>query len=679
MGLTASVAIPVIAIIVLGILIRGVVDQTVVVYMVGLAALIVLLGVLFVNYFVRRRILDRIQGLVDVCRKHAAGDYSARALVIGDDEFAMLSMSINTLFDNQGFASGGVGASTTNSSDAAALQAQIEKLLQEVSAVGDGDLRVQAEVTPDTLGVLADSFNYMIEELAKVVGRVQATAMQVTNATRRILDRSDELAQASSTQVLQISQTTEAVEALAIFIQNVARNAQLSAEAAQDALHNADSGQQAVRQSIDGMVVIRENVQETSKKIKRLGERSNEIGEIVRIIEDIADQTNLLALNAAIQSAMAGEHGRGFAVVADEIRLLAERSTESTKRIATLVKSIQGDTFEAVVAMEDSTQEVVKGSQLADEAGRALNSIYTAVERQAQMIETIARAANEQAQVSENVAVAMGQISEITRQTNAGTQEGAMSVSYLAELAEQLRASVSTFRLPDHANEMVDVFPSMAGIPALPGGNADQYYQQDMGMGMQNEWNQGFSSDFLSLPQPQGSGNSGAYKLALNNKQDSQPGLAGTPRYDGQQFNGGQQYSNQQAFDQPQYGNQQNFNSQQYGNQQNFNSQQYGNQQAFEGQQYGIQHGYREVSGFENQQGFEGQQQFYPMPESAYGSPNQPPFPGSIQEPGLGQQNVGSQAGQSMPANQRWRNPQQSQPSFGQDQMPFPNNGRSGQ
>jgi len=646
MGLTASVAIPVIAIIVLGILIRGVVDQTVVVYMVGLFALIVLLGVLFVNYFVRRRILDRVQGLVDVCRKYAAGDHSVRALVIGDDEFAMLSMSINTLFDNQGFAPGGA-APASSSSDAAALQAQIEKLLQEVSAVGDGDLRVQAEVTPDTLGVLADSFNYMIEELAKVVGRVQATAMQVTNATRRILDGSDVLAQASSTQVQQISQTTEAVEALAIFIQNVARNAQLSAEAAQDALHNADAGQQAVRQSIDGMLVIRENVQETSKKIKRLGERSNEIGEIVRIIEDIADQTNLLALNAAIQSAMAGEHGRGFAVVADEIRLLAERSTESTKRIATLVKSIQGDTFEAVVAMEDSTQEVVKGSQLADEAGRALNSIYTAVERQAQMIETIAHAANEQAQVSENVAVAMGQISEITRQTNAGTQEAAMSVSYLAELADQLRASVSTFRLPDHANEMVDVFPSMAGVPALSGGNADQYYQQDMGMGMQNEWNQGFSSDFLSLPQPQGAGNSGAYQFAFNKQQDfgSQPGFTGTPRYGGQQFHSDQQF---------------------------------GNQQAFEGQQFGIQPVYEDMTGFENQPGYEGQN-FNPMSESAYGSSNQSAFPSSIQIPGMGQQNVGSQPGQSMPANQRWRNPQQSQPSFGHDQSPFPNNGHSGQ
>jgi methyl-accepting chemotaxis protein len=591
-------------------------------------------------------------------------------MVVGDDEFAMLAMSLNTLFDNQGFASGsGIGAPIGNSSDAAALQAQIEKLLQEVSAVGDGDLRVQAEVTPDTLGVLADSFNYMIEELAKVVGRVQATAMQVTNATRRILDRSDELAQASSTQVEQISQTTEAVEALAIFIQNVARNAQLSAEAAQDALHNADAGQQAVRQSIDGMMVIRENVQETSKKIKRLGERSNEIGEIVRIIEDIADQTNLLALNAAIQSAMAGEHGRGFAVVADEIRLLAERSTESTKRIATLVKSIQGDTFEAVVAMEDSTQEVVKGSQLADEAGRALNSIYTAVERQAQMIETIAHAANEQAQVSENVAVAMGQISEITRQTNAGTQEAAMSVSYLAELADQLRASVSTFRLPDQANEMVDVFPSMVGVPALPGGTSDQYYQQDIGMGMQNEWNQGFSSDFLSLPQPQGTGNSGAHQFAFNNQQSfgSQPAFNDASMYGGQQFNDGQQFGNQQAFE-----------GQYYGNQMNFNAQQYTNQQAYDGQQFGVQPGYGDVAAFE-QQGFGGGQQYNQMPESAFGNMNQSAFPASNQVPGMGQQSFGSQQGQSMPANQRWRNPQQNQPSYGQDQTPFPNNGHSGQ
>ncbi len=375
MGLVASAAIPVVLIAILGYYASQRLqssssgDSSTFVLIVVACAIIVLIGVLTVNYFIQRRIKDRLLGLVDVCRDYAGGDRTMRAAVNGDDEFAMLSMSLNTLLDSQGASQGGATFSS-GGSDASALQAQIEKLLQEVSAVGDGDLRVQAEVTPDTLGVLADSFNYMIEELAKVVGRVQTTAVQVTNATRRIIDRSTELTQASETQVSQISQTTEAVEALAIFIQNVARNAQLSAEVAQEALRNASSGQQSVRQTIEGMLLIRENVQETSKKIKRLGERSNEIGEIVRIIEDIADQTNLLALNAAIQSAMAGEHGRGFAVVADEIRLLAERSTESTKRIATLVKSIQGDTYEAVVAMEDSTQEVVKGSQLADEAGR---------------------------------------------------------------------------------------------------------------------------------------------------------------------------------------------------------------------------------------------------------------------------------------------------------------------
>src|SRR5258705_10107914 len=167
------------------------------------------------------------------------------------------------------------------------------------------------------------------------------------------------------------------------------------------------------------MVHIRENVQETSKKIKRLGERSQEVGEIVRLIEDIADQTNLLALNAAIQSAMAGEHGRGFAVVADEIRLLAERVTEATKKIATLVKGIQGDTFEAVVAMEESTQDVVTGSRLADEAGDALRSIYVAVDRQAKMIEGTAHAANERAQTAEAGAAALNPHPQITPPTQA--------------------------------------------------------------------------------------------------------------------------------------------------------------------------------------------------------------------------------------------------------------------
>ena len=718
-GLFASATIPVVFIAVLGWYASQRLapsDATSFVLVVVACAIIVLLGVLTINYFIQRQIRDRLLAVVDVCRDYAGGDRTIRAPVSGEDEFAMLSMSLNTLLDNQGFIQGGVSVGS-NGNDAAALQAQIEKLLQEVSAVGDGDLRVQAEVTPDTLGVLADSFNYMIEELAKVVGRVQATAVQVTNATRRILDRSAELAQASDTQVAQIARTTEAVEALAIFIQNVARNAQLSAEAAQEALNNANSGQQAVRQTIEGMVLIRENVQETSKKIKRLGERSNEIGEIVRIIEDIADQTNLLALNAAIQSAMAGEHGRGFAVVADEIRLLAERSTESTKRIATLVKSIQGDTYEAVVAMEDSTQEVVRGSQLADDAGRSLNSIYTAVERQAQMIDGIARAANEQAAVSEAVAVAMGQISEITRQTNAGTQEAAASVSYLSELSEQLRASVSTFRLPDRGDETMDIFPGMTSVTALPDGNADLV---GVGVGMDNDWGQSFSMNFPPFSEPRNSPSVAALTAHAGQFPfgNSQPGFAGQqsfasqPSFGGQQpfsnqpnFGGQQPFGNQVSFGEQQpFSNQPSFGGQQpFSNQPSFDEQQsFSNQPSFGGQQpFSNQPSFDEQQSFSNQPSFGGQQQFGGLSgfdefsdfESfngqppfgqqfgniggglasqslpLYAQPNQPSFsqqPNSPQQP---QQQSGQASRQ-----RRLGGPQQNQPSYDQDQWSFPNN-----
>ncbi|GCE25269.1 hypothetical protein KDA_07530 [Dictyobacter alpinus] len=505
LGMYGSMFIPALFLVIVGVL-SITAGATTAGYVAFALAFVVAIIAFFLNYNIQRRVKSNLLSLAEVCRDFASGDRSVRAAVYGDGELPQLASALNAVLDGQGSSNSvSMGAA---GNDAAALQAQIEKLLQEVSAVGDGDLRVQAEVTPDTLGVLADSFNYMIEELAKVVGRVQSTAVQVTNATRRILDRSAELAQASETQVKQIIQTTEAVEALAVFIQNVARNAQLSVDMAQEALRSANNGQQAVRQTIEGMMLIRENVQETSKKIKRLGERSNEIGEIVRIIEDIADQTNLLALNAAIQSAMAGEHGRGFAVVADEIRLLAERSTESTKRIATLVKSIQGDTYEAVVAMEDSTQEVVKGSQLADDAGRSLNSIYSAVERQAQMIENIARAANEQTSVSEAVAVAMGRISEITRQTDAGTQEAAVSVSYLAELSEQLRASVSTFRLPDRTNDMLGSFSNVSAMGELSDQH-EQSFSPALGSGSAADggWGQNFSGNFPPLPEP---GNSGS-------------------------------------------------------------------------------------------------------------------------------------------------------------------------
>lgn len=665
-GMIASIAVAVVCIAVLAFVSTQLTGSTLFLAALG-CAIVVVLGIIIANWLVQRRIRDRLSALSDICRDYVSGNRTVRAAINGDDEFAVLSISLNSLLDNQisGLANG--TPLSAGGSDAATLQAQIEKLLQEVSAVGDGDLRVQAEVTPDTLGVLADSFNYMIEELAKVVGRVQTTAVQVTNATRRILDRSAELAQSSDTQVAQISQTTDAVEALATFIQEAARNAQMCVEVAQQALQNASSGQQSVRQTIEGMVLIRENVQDTSKKIKRLGERSNEISEIVRIIDDIADQTNLLALNAAIQSAMAGEHGRGFAVVADEIRQLAERSTESTKRIETLIKSIQGDTYEAVVAMEDSTQEVVKGSQLADEAGRALNSIYSAVERQAQMIESIAHAANNQTSVSEAVALAMSRISDITRQTNDGTQEAAISVSYLAELAEQLRASVSTFRLPDRVNEAVSSFSPMTAVTELPNGNGNQMVPS-LNSGMESEWGQGFSGSFPPLPEP---GNSGAL-VALSSRSAGQYNFNGQQDFSGQgSFGPLSPAANQQNFgNPPQFSGAPNFsNGQQFGTQQDFGDGQYfgGNNNA---QPFGDQFDFGDMSGFAGQQGFSMQQ--YDMmgnPGQAFQQGGNQAFgnPGSL--PGA------PRAGQTPAPRPRRPLNNQNQASYNQEQFPFQNNG----
>ncbi len=533
-------------------------------------AVISLLVVMYLGYRIQRRIQERCLALVEVCKGGAESDRSLRAEVVGDDAFALLAASVNSLLETS--TNTGDGREATN------LQAQIEKLLQEVSAVGDGDLRVQAEVTPDTLGVLADSFNYMIEELGKVVSRVQSTTLQVTTATRRILDRSAELAQASEQQEVQIAQTTEAVEALATFIQATARNAQLSAETAQEALRNARGGEQSVVQTIEGMQHIRDNVQETSKKIKRLGERSQEIGEIVRLIEDIADQTNLLALNAAIQSAMAGDQGRGFSVVADEIRMLAERSGEATKKIATLVKSIQGDTYDAVVAMEESTQEVVSGSRLADEAGRALKMIYAAVDRQAQMIEAIARSANERAQTSEAVAIAMNQILEITRQTTAASQDSAASVSYLSELADQLRASVATFRLPEQQPSDALASPSGGLPPLLNMPNLDQFDP--------NAW-------------------------MLPNDETAFPNLPALPAHTGGQSplpgpnQGNPHYNGQQGYFNPSYNGQQEYPNQGYNGQGGYNGQQ---GQGYPGQQ-----------GYPNNQG-----QGYPEPPFNRPFTNQP-------------------------------------------------------
>jgi len=327
-------------------------------------------------------------------------------------------------------------------------QQAIMRLLDEMGDLADGDLTVSATVTEDITGAIADSMNYAIEALRSLVTAINETAGQVSSAAQQTQATAIHLAEASDHQAQQIASASAAVNEMAISIEGVSRNADQLAEEAQRSVAIATKGTAAVQKTIEGMDAIRDQIQETSKRIKRLGESSQEIGDIVELINDIAEQTNILALNAAIQAAMAGEAGRGFAVVADEVQRLAERSADATKQIEALVKTIQADTNEAVLSMEESTSGVVNGARLAEDAGTALGEIENVSTNLAELVQSISNATRQQAAAAANVSDTMNVIQEITTQTSAGTTATAASIGNLAELANDLKKSVSGFKLP---------------------------------------------------------------------------------------------------------------------------------------------------------------------------------------------------------------------------------------
>jgi len=328
-------------------------------------------------------------------------------------------------------------------------QQAILRLLDEMGDLADGDLTVTATVTEDVTGAIADSINYAIEALRSLVTTINETSAQVSTSAQETRATAMHLAESSEHQAEQIASATQAIKEMTLAIDQMSNDATESSEIAQRSVEIASKGAVSVHRTIQGMDTIREQIQDTAKRIKRLGESSQEIGDIVELIDDIADQTNILALNAAMQAAMAGEAGRGFAVVADEVQRLAERSGNATKQIEALVKTIQADTNEAVSSMESTTTGVVAGAKMSEDAGEALKEIESVSQSISERISKVAASARVQSGAAEKIDVIMNVIQEITTQTSDGTGQTAASIGNLADLADDLQRSVSGFRLPD--------------------------------------------------------------------------------------------------------------------------------------------------------------------------------------------------------------------------------------
>ncbi len=327
-------------------------------------------------------------------------------------------------------------------------QQAIMRLLDEMSSLADGDLTVKATVTDDMTGAIADSVNFAVEQLRELVTGINITAQTVSESANETMATTGQLAVAAGQQAEQVREATDTINEMAESFDGMAERSRQSSEVAQRSVAIAHNGSQMVQQSIKGMDTIREQIQETSKRIKRLGESSQEIGDIVELINGIAEQTNILALNAAIQSASAGGAGRGFAVVADEVQRLAERASNAHRRIEMLVQNIQTDTSEAVISMESTTSEVVSGAEKAEDAGEALQRIESTSKDLSKLIEEISQEAQTQSESATRIAEQMNSIRDVSIQTSGGSKQTAQSMGRLADLVHKLSESVADFKLP---------------------------------------------------------------------------------------------------------------------------------------------------------------------------------------------------------------------------------------
>jgi len=410
--------------------------------LIGVILVFILISALTLRWLIRAEILVPLDQLVHFIKQIAQGNMEHSLNMTVKNEMAVLGGHLTEMTDQ-------LTGMVQTEADINRMQGQIMNMLSTVSAAADGNLTVEAEVTADALGSLADAFNMMVASLASLVQQVRNSASDMSLATNEILGSSDQMIRGAEEQQNHINNITSAVDEIAISMQQVANNAESAARASQKATEAAQQGEKSVEETIRGMHRIRNTVQVTSKKIKSLGDRSIEINEIITTIDDIARQTTILALNAAIEAARAGEHGRGFGVVAEEVRKLAERSSKATKDIADLIKGIQAETNEAVRTMEEGTREVEEGTRLADIAGSSLKEIDKSVDQVANLIQEISLAAKQQARGTDGVVRSMETISDITLSHGEGVRKTTKTIQQLAMLSDRLVAAIGNFKIAE--------------------------------------------------------------------------------------------------------------------------------------------------------------------------------------------------------------------------------------
>lgn len=397
--------------------------------------------VTFIGFIAYRSITIPLHQLAMLTKRIAKGDTQARATISTHDEIYLVARSMNRMLDNI------VQLIREAQTQRDILRGQVEQLVSEVGGIGEGDLRTQVGVNDNPLGILADSFNYMIEELSNLIVSVKMVADEVASSTTSILDCMTQLVETDNIHLQKIAKSSNEVESMAASSRKVAERAQILFDVARVARRDAQIGREAVEQAMGGMGRIGDNVQETSVKVQKLDDHSREIDEIIEVISSIAHQTNRLALDAAIQAAMAGDNGKGFGAVAADIRRLAERTKDQANLITRIIRSVREEIGSVAIAMEDTEQETNIGAHLAQEAGDALTSIFEAVEHQAREISTINQMTTRQRQSSRAIVQIMQEVAETTQRSGTNTRIAAKIVERLAYQVEQLRMSVEAFKL----------------------------------------------------------------------------------------------------------------------------------------------------------------------------------------------------------------------------------------